>query len=123
MGRAFNRPFVLVRRLKRANRGAGGRTRYDACEQRATGHYQGQLLDENNVTDKMGVLWTWETCERGGACKVMPGSQVLQSVPMMPHFKPGTAEYSMDIGMHENPFKLDSRARPPYKTCNCGHRG
>ena len=48
---------------------------------------------------------------------------MLQSVPMMPHFKPGTAEYSMGIGMHENPFKLDSRARPPYKTCNCGHRG
>ena len=54
-GEPFNRPFVLVRRLKRANRGAGGRTRYDACEQRATGHYQGQLLDENNVTDKMGA--------------------------------------------------------------------
>ena len=72
VGRAFNRPSVLVRRLKRANRGAGGRTTYDACEQRATGHYQGQLLDENNVTDKMGALWTWETCERGGACKVLP---------------------------------------------------
>ena len=95
-GEPCNRPFVLVRRLKRANRGAGSRTRYDACERRATGHYQGQLLDENNVTDKLGVLWTWETCERGGACKVLPGSQVLQSVPMMPHFKPGTAEYSMD---------------------------
>ena len=122
-GEPFNRPFVLVRRLKRANRGVGGRTRYDACEQRTAGYYQRQLLDEEGVKDKLGVLWTWETCERGGACKVLPGSQVLQSVPMMPHFKPGTAEYSMDIGMHENPFKLDSRARPPYKTCNCGHRG
>ena len=38
----------------------------------------------------------------------------------MPHFKSGTVEYSMAIGMHENPFTLDSRARPPYTKCKCG---
>ena len=42
-GEPFNRPFVLVRRLKRANRGAGGRTRYEACEKRAAGNYKGEL--------------------------------------------------------------------------------
>ena len=66
-GEPFNRPFVLVRRLMRANRGAGGRRGYEACEKRATGHYKEVLLDQEGVKDKLGVLWTWETCERGGA--------------------------------------------------------
>ena len=78
------------------------------------------LLDVEGTKDKLGVLWTWDTSERGGAFKVLPGSRVLQSVPMMPRFKKDTAEYSMDIGMHENPFTLDSRARPPYTKCKCG---
>ena len=112
-GELFNRPFVLVRRLKRANRGATGRRGYEACEKRATGHYKGVLLDQEGVKDKLGVLWTWETCERGGACKVLPGSQVLQSVPMMPHFKPGTAEYSMDIGMYaREPVQAGQQGAP-----------
>ena len=53
--------------------------------------------------------------------KVLPGSRVLQSVPTMPYFKTGTAEYSMDIGMHENPFTLDARGHPPFADCKCGH--
>ena len=122
-GVPYNRPFVLVRRLMRANRPATGRRAYEACEKRATGHYKGVLLDQEGVKDKLGVLWTWETCERGGACKVLPGSQVLQSVPMMPRFKKDTAEYSMESGMFENPFTLDNRARPPYTLCKCGHQG
>ena len=72
---------------------------------------------------KLGVLWTWDAGARGGVFKVLPGSKVLQSVPMMPHFRTGTAEYSMDIGMHENPFMLDARGRPPFWECKCkcGH--
>ena len=79
------------------------------------------LLDDVGTKDKLGALWTWDVAaRRGGVFKVLPGSAVLQSAPMMPHFKSGTVEYSMAIGMHENPFTLDSRARPPYTKCKCG---
>ena len=119
-GRPFNRPFVLVRCLKRANRTGAGSTGYDDCEKRALGSHKGVLLDDVATKDKLGALWTWDVATRGGVFKVLPGSAVLQSVPMMPHFKSGTVEYSMAIGMHENPFTLDSRARPPYTKCKCG---
>ena len=117
----FNRPFVLVRCLKRAPRTGRGATPYCDCENRALGHGSGVLLDDMATNDKLGVLWTWDDAARGGVFKVLPASKVLQSVPMMPHFKKGTAEYSMDIGMHENPFTLDSRGRPPFADCKCGH--
>ena len=110
------RPFVLVRRLKRAPRSGRDAFPVDACEKRVVGHHEG-------TKDKLGVLWTWDTSERGGAFKVLPGSRVLQSVPMMPRFKKDTAEYSMESGMFENPFTLDNRARPPYTPCKCGHQG
>ena len=119
-GRPFNRPFVLVRCLRRANRTGAGSTGYDDCEKRALGSHKGVLLDDEGTKDKLGALWTWDVAARGGVFKVLPGSAVLQSVPMMPHFKSGTVEYSMAIGMHENPFTLDSRARPPYTKCKCG---
>ena len=95
----------------------------DACEKRVVGHHGGVLLDVEGTKDKLGVLWTWDTSERGGAFKVLPGSRVLQSVPMMPRFKKDTAEYSMESGMFETPFTLDNRARPPYTPCKCGHQG
>ena len=81
------------------------------------------LLDGEGTKDKLGVLWMWDTSERGGAFKVLPGSRVLQGVPMMPRFKKDTAEYSMESGMFENPFTLDNRVRPPYTPCKCGHQG
>ena len=120
-GVPFNRPFVLVRCLKRAPRTGRGATPYEDCENRAVGHADGALLDDMGTKDKLGVLWTWDPGARGGVFKVLPGSKVLQSVPMMPHFKRNTAEYSMDIGMHENPFTLDARGRPPFWECKCGH--
>ena len=120
-GVPHNRPFVLVRCLKRAPRTGRGATPYEDCENRAVGHGGGVLLDERGTNNKLGVLWTWDDAARGGVFKVLPGSKVLQSVPMMPHFKTGTAEYSMDIGMHENPFTLDARGRPPFWECKCGH--
>ena len=70
------------------------------------------MFDAQGTKDKLGVLWTWDDAARGGVFKVLPAQTVLQTVPMMPHFKTGTVEYSMAIGMHENPFALDSRARP-----------
>ena len=122
-GVPYNRPFVLVRRLKRAPRSGRDAFPVDACERRVVGHHRGVLLDVEGTKDKLGVLWTWDTSERGGAFKVLPGSRVLQSVPMMPRFKKDTAEYSMESGMFETPFTLDNRVRPPYTPCKCGHQG
>ena len=126
-GLPYNRPFVLVRCLKTANRTAtrpGVRfTPYDDCEKRFPGHHGGHVFDAQGTKDKLGVLWTWDDAARGGVFKVLPAQTVLQTVPMMPHFKTGTVEYSMAIGMHENPFALDSRARPPFTECKCGHKG
>ena len=119
----FNRPFVLVRCLKRKNRTGRGCTPYEDCERRAVGSGRDVLLDEVGKRDKLGELWTWDSTDRGGVFKVLPASKVLQSVPMMPHFKAGGVEYSMAIGMHENPFTLDNRQRPPNKKCKCGHKG
>ena len=44
-GVPYNRPFVLVRRLKRAPRSGRGAFPVDACEKRVVGHHGGVLLD------------------------------------------------------------------------------
>ena len=78
-GVPYNRPFVLVRRLKRAPRSGRDAFPVDACKKRVVGHHGGVLLDVEGTKDKLGVLWTWDTSERGGAFKVLPGSRVLHA--------------------------------------------
>ena len=73
-GRPFNRPFVLVRCLKRANRTGAGSTGYDDCEKRALGSHKGVLLDDVATKDKLGALWTWDVAARGVSsrcCRVL----------------------------------------------------
>ena len=104
------RDFALVRVLKPASR---TRIPYNECEERVPGNHQLRRsttpLDKAHIKDKLGVLWTWDATARGG----------VHSLPMMPHFRGDSDTYGMSMGMHENPFALDSRQRPPYKYCKC----
>ena len=118
-GVPYARDFAFVRSLARAPRGPNTGFPYLEVEKRITGRGNGVAYDRADTTDKLGALWTWDKNARGAVFKVLSAFEVNNSLPLMPRFADKTCNYSMELGMYENPFVLDGRERPPYRTCEC----
>ena len=115
-GDAGHRDFALVRRLKPTPRHDGGQFPRMPCEKRM------EDFDIEETNNKLGVLWTWDfdPSSRQPIYTILRAEELQETVPMMPHWEPNSANWSIRRGVFKNKFLMDPRRRPPWpKRCQC----
>ena len=121
------RDFVLIRRMKTANRSADGAFPRFACENlcnlpgdRCPADRRDNWWDDPRAKNKLGRLWTWDNHHDQPNFRVLSANNVIETVAIMPRFVADTAKWSIATGVYENRYLMDSRARPPFvKRCPC----
>ena len=121
------RDFVLIRRMKTANRRADGPFPRFACESKCEppasacpADRRDNWRDDPQAKNKLGRLWTWDDHQNLPNFRVLSANNVEETVAIMPRFAEGTAKWSIATGVFENRYLMDHRARPPFvKRCPC----
>ena len=79
-------------------------------------------FDIEETNNKLGVLWTWDfdPSSRQPIYTILRAEELQETVPMMPHWEPNSANWSIKGGVFKNKFLMDPRRRPPWpKRCQC----
>ena len=80
-------------------------------------------FDIEETNNKLGVLWTWGF-DPGGSqqliCMVLGAEEVHKTAPMMLHWEPNTANWSIKHGVFRKRFLMDTHMHMLFpKQCKC----
>ena len=116
-GPGGHRDFCLVRLMQPADRSGGGHFPRLPCEVGSKNH----MLDDRGTRNKLGRLWTWHAIRPGQpSFRVLTAEEVRETVAVMPRWLPGSIQWSITTGVHENRYLMDARQRPPFvHACTC----